>query len=287
MKTDWTSFDREWGLEPLPPANAPVFLLACIWRTGSTLMQRLLCSSGELLLWGEPYANSMPVQHMHRTALPLLHAGLPKDHFIERTSPNRWKEIYADLGRYWIANIYPDPAHIRAAHRKMLDTLFRDSANKLGFPRFGLKEVRLNGDHAQYLKWLYPDARFVFLVRNPWDAWNSYRGAQWYYAWPDLLITSVEQFSQLWLQNLDSLLSWKDESIFLVRYEDILREEAALDQVQEHCMLENIDRTVMQAKITGLEKTPGEITPEESRRIALICGERARQLGYYGHRRTD
>ena len=53
-----------------------------------------------------------------------------------------------------------------------------------GFDRWGVKEVRWDVEMASYLRWLFPDARFVFLVRNPFDAYRSYRQWDWYDNWP-------------------------------------------------------------------------------------------------------
>ena len=34
---------------------SPVFILSAGWGAGSTLLQRLIMSSGEVLVWGEPF----------------------------------------------------------------------------------------------------------------------------------------------------------------------------------------------------------------------------------------
>lgn len=34
---------------------APIFLLSAGWRSGSTLLQRLIMSDARVLIWGEPY----------------------------------------------------------------------------------------------------------------------------------------------------------------------------------------------------------------------------------------
>ena len=41
---------------PADPADdAPIFLLSAGWRSGSTMLQRLLMSDPGVLIWGEPY----------------------------------------------------------------------------------------------------------------------------------------------------------------------------------------------------------------------------------------
>ena len=40
--------------------ESPIFLLATGWRTGSTLLQRILVTDPHLLLWGEPLGANDP-----------------------------------------------------------------------------------------------------------------------------------------------------------------------------------------------------------------------------------
>ena len=68
----WNKFDEKWGLEPMPSANEPVFMLTSIWRSGSTLIQRLLCSDPQIYIWGEPYGDAGIVPHLFQSAKGLL-----------------------------------------------------------------------------------------------------------------------------------------------------------------------------------------------------------------------
>ena len=111
-----------------------------------------------------------------------------------------------DVADQWVANRYPHPVDFVAAHRAFLDRLFAEPTARAGLPRWGIKTVRLGGEHAAYLKALYPDARVVFLVRNPYDAFLSYRllhdvrtsSYWWYYRWPDKAVSTASQFGLVW-----------------------------------------------------------------------------------------
>ena len=35
--------------------KGPVFLFSAGWRSGSTLLQRLITHGGEVMMWGEPF----------------------------------------------------------------------------------------------------------------------------------------------------------------------------------------------------------------------------------------
>ena len=61
---------RIWRLRD---SNAqPIFIFAAIWRSGSTLLQRLLCSDPSLILWGEPYTDTDLLPRLARGAKALL-----------------------------------------------------------------------------------------------------------------------------------------------------------------------------------------------------------------------
>ena len=69
QKFFYDEVDSTWGLKPLPDSCAPVFLIASVWRTGSTLTQRLIVSSKDILMWGEPFADSSIIQKIKKSVV--------------------------------------------------------------------------------------------------------------------------------------------------------------------------------------------------------------------------
>ena len=100
---------------PMPDGNAPVFMLASAWRSGSTLTQRLLVSSNRLLMWGEPYDHSSLIRRLAESMAPFDDRWPPDPYIVDPDDPPS-----ADR---WIANAYPDPDHLVAAHRAFFDRL--------------------------------------------------------------------------------------------------------------------------------------------------------------------
>ena len=283
----WTAFDTKWGLPAMPGANEPVFLLASIWRSGSTLVQRLLCSDPQLFLWGEPYGDAGILPHLHQSARGLLREEWPTiHHFLDPQNP-AIKPVLEEPYKYWIANTYPKPYYMRQSYRSMLDTLFLDSVQEMGKTRFGIKEVRYDGQVAQFIQWLYPDARFVFLLRNPYDAWSSYKEAAWYYQWPKMLVKDVLVFSKLWRKNVESFLEFPDTSnSIIIRLEDITSDiESHLTLLEEHCRV-SIKREALNIKIRGMEKPALPVTEKEEAIIRKTCGDLATNLGYFAPKNT-
>ena len=283
----FTKVNTQWNLAPLPSANAPVFLLSAIWRSGSTLVQRLICSDPDIFLWGEPYGDAGIIPHLNQSARALLREGWPHQmHYLTPEDPEA-AAIIKEPHKFWIANIYPPVHYIRKSYRDMLDTLFVQSLETLNRKRFGIKEVRYDGEVAQFLQWLYPDAQFVFLCRNPYDAWASYKGAMWYYQWPKVLVKDVMLFAKLWRHNFESFLSFRgDPNAQFLFFEDLMANpETHLSNLEEHCNIK-IDRATLDIRIRGIKKPIHKPTPKEEQVIKKICGTLAEPFGYLGYKKT-
>jgi hypothetical protein len=275
MPNPYAAIDARFGLEPLPAAGSPVFLLSAGWRSGSTLLQRIVVSSGEVLIWGEPYGRAGIVPTLSRAMLAFqpdwpAAAAIAVDEDL--TS--------AGLHDQWIANLYPEPRAVRDSLRAMLDSLFAAPARRRGFGRFGLKEVRFSATDAFLLQWLYPDARFVFLVRNPWDAWSSMKGGTWYLRWPDYAVNTATTFAKVWQGLLASFVQWEGDSGMLLRYEDLKRPDWSLDPLRTHLALDRIDESVRATNLRGPVKPPTVLDPSEIEQITATVGALAKSFGY-------
>lgn len=205
---------------------SPIFVLGSGWRTGSTLMQRMLNQTGDVLIWGEPYTEGAVVQRLAETLT-----------FLDPVAGRFHGQLLPDDGELpppdvWTANMTPPLSHLVAAQRAMLDRLWAVPAQQHGCPRWGVKEVVWGREVIDLLAVLYPGASFLLLVRDPLTQWRSYRPVTrrpWCYRWPDQPIGSPWTFGRLW-RNLvnDFIVAGRDvPQATLVRYED-LRDEAEL-----------------------------------------------------------
>ena len=283
--------DEFWNLERSPESCQPIFLVSSIWRTGSTLTQRLLASSKEVLMWGEPFASSSIIQNLHQTTRPFLDpfTKIAWNAFTPTRMPEQNRElIRKSPGTQWIANLYPDIAELKSSYRVMLDRLFFEPAQKEGYDRFGIKFVRLTVEHVEFLQWMYPDARIVFLTRNPYDCWNSYSGCNWMYSYPNLNISKPVPFVKIWEKNTREFLAFEHPNSAFFRYEDIVSKADFREQLRQHCQLDEIVNDILQVRQHGMAKTQERkgISGRDIQQIEKIAATTAKKLGYLGHKQT-
>jgi hypothetical protein len=261
--------------------DAPVFLLSSGWRAGSTLVQRLIVSSREILVWGEPYRNALYVQRFAEALRSFtdLHPNARDVSDISDVDV---------LVREFIATLSPHPLQLKKAQVRFFQTLYGEPTRQSGYPRWGLKEVRLNIDHARYLRWLFPRAKFVFVYRNPYDAFASYRLFEtWYASWPDIPIISPRQFGHLWNDLLRGFLEGHQEvDGFMLRFEEVItQKEATLAKLGDYLNV-RVDPAVLDLVVSGRgeggreHRPPPKVPAAEMRALHAAVKDLAQELGY-------
>ena len=260
--------------------ESPIFLFSTGWRTGSTFLQRLIISDSSLsessfLVWGEPYNVCGLIQHLAQTAIPFREDWPPPRYYYDTAAPAHLKEE-------WIANLYPPLHDLWRGHRALFDSMFAEPARRAGASRWGIKEVRLGIEHAYYLRWLYPKARFLFLYRNPLASYRSYVGfgRDCYYMWPDRPVFTPTEFGSLWRQLMEGFLSGSDKvGGLLVRYEDINKGEGLIGQIENYLTI-RIDRSLLDTKVGGSGDAKGDVGQLEKWLLRRAVSPIAQAVGY-------
>lgn len=268
------ALQSRWPQITNPCEEEPIFLLAAGWRSGSTFLQRLLMP--HCFLWGEPFGHAGLFESLAEP-LRCITQQWPEPHFFyQGESPD-------ELSKRFIANLYPSMESLLQAHQSYLQTLFRDSAHQAGSTRWGIKEVRLTVDHALYLKWLFPKAKFLFLYRNPFDAYRSFAarkaiGWQWYHRWPDRPL-DVRTFAKHWRELVTSFLEGHQKvDGLLVSYESIAAGNLA--PIEEYLGFPLSQEAAQVNPSDGGPPPLPSLSKEEEDLLKSETGDLAGKLGY-------
>jgi hypothetical protein len=153
-------------------SNQPIFIFGCSQRTGSTLLGALLNSHRNIMLWGEHsgYLNKLQDAYNDLMAWKKLHPDpLTSEKELHRiqSSPNAMPdtEILVDAFRLHVKSLFPVP-----------NTAAPDCI-------WGFKEVRYSAWHALFLQELFPQARFIHLVRDARGCLLSMRHLEYLRIW--------------------------------------------------------------------------------------------------------
>lgn len=253
--------------------ETPVFIFSSSWRSGSTLLQRLICSERNVIIWGEPYAHCAYIQAMSRSIQAFNRKYPSRDFYF--TDPS-----IPDLASAWIANLYPPAADLKASHVAFFDRLYAEPARRAGAAHWGIKEVRLAIDHARYLKWLYPQAKFLFLYRNVYDAFRSYKGHVWYLSWPSEPVPGPYHFARLWARLTEDYMHHAASlGGILIPYEELVTGKVNLGVVSSYLGV-NLDPGILDKRVSGAKTKPRPLSRTDIHAIRYGAGRIARSLGF-------
>ena len=234
-------------------------------------------SDSRVLIWGEPYDECGLIQALAESMKAFRTGWPPQEYFYDGTPPDQ-------LSGEWIANLFPSLEDWRKGQRALFDAMFAAPAKRAGAKRWGIKEVRLGSAHCAYLRWLYPNARFVFLYRNPLEAYRSYcrYGRSWYDTFPDKPVFTPTAFGMHWRRLIEGYLKDAESSdAMLLRYEDLIGPTPPLAELDAYLGIQT-DHGVLTKKVGSSERggEKAQVNALERWLLKRAVGPVAAQLGY-------
>lgn len=178
-----------------------MILIASVgYRTGSTLMQRLLNTSNECMIYGED-----------NTILQLI-----DNYLSQRLSPikraNKQAELFVKNKNIFSANLSRPFIEYKSQMSNLLNSLYGSS----DFPHTGFKCISPTFNHVKTFIGLADSPKIILTYRNINDSYESYKSI---YNWMD----KGAYFGTCGrtLPVLKYVLKHKPQSIFPVKYSDI------------------------------------------------------------------
>ncbi|HEU0100112.1 MAG TPA: sulfotransferase [Allosphingosinicella sp.] len=273
-------------------ALSPIFVVGAV-RSGTTLMSSMLSAHPAIAIAPDLHYVYGWVQQGRRLDLS---SGPDFDRFWNAFSRN---------SRFGYLGV--DPAAVREhieAHRHhsfrgvYISTLETYAAN-LGKRRWGEK-TPLAESHLETLLAWFPDARAIYMIRDPRAVVSSLRKTPWGSE------ISVEDHARAWAAGVERATTWaSDPRIAFVRYEKLVRdpvgearrvcefigENYAPEMVHGRDALtasalrdrdgwekEHISAALRPVHDASIGKWASELTPAEIETVESICGEAMREM---------
>jgi hypothetical protein len=251
------------------PSAPRVVIAAVTQRCGSTWIQRIVHASSDLFMWGESYP-----------LVPLLCDAYEK---FAATEPVRSAERAAFFGsgqdpRTWVANLSPPLDAMQAGMASFLASLYGNH----GKAGFGWKEVSYERRELHFLWRLFPELRFVLLVRNPHAVIRSLRACGWIGRWP--FTRDVETVCRTWARRAIDFRGLSDDPrVLLLRYEEVRKRLDELLVFVGGRRGKRLDDALAARTGETLDGPPHGA--EDAATVEAICGDAMRALGYQSERR--
>ncbi|WP_214103796.1 sulfotransferase family protein [Acrocarpospora catenulata] len=193
-------------------SHVPLLVLSAGQRCGSTLLQRLLTSHPEVLIWGETGGQLGKI----------LEAADQMGAWSENLGGQGRTEFSQRSYQGWMANLLPDREQITEAIHQFVDLLFVEPAVRLGRPIWGLKEVRYTLEDVRRFQMFYPRLAVIMVIRDPRDVlrsldeWERKTDGRWTRALTEGAVENWARVAEDFLAPPDAGLP-----ILRLRYEDM------------------------------------------------------------------
>jgi len=266
---------------------APVFLFSAGWRSGSTLLQRLIISSGQVLMWGEAGGALNTLYDVAERYAQMVGPGNVRFRHGMGGSGGESLKNFEGKGKdgvhEWIACMNMPEATVFAGLKCFFDTIYAEPAVELGYPRWGVKEVVSGVETARFLKKLYPEAKFVFLVRNPFACLLSIKRRRWLAG--TAKTRPIEYFSTMWR---DLASGFKDADFgFYLRYEDLISDSQVLKDLGSYLEVDGLSLDFVKNSHADWETSDkSRLTLWEKYSAGRILSNEMRRQGYELNWRT-
>lgn len=261
-----------------------VYIVAPTARNGVTLMQRLLNSTGQAMIFGENYYFIENLPHLvHSLAATHTQSG-------QAVAASRQRFASGET-EYWSSDLNPDTqAMMLIGFEAFYKTVavYQQTAQQCGRNRWGVKNPITTPQSIERLHILMPAAKFIFIYRNVFDVIRSAK-ARRFVNHP----IELEQYVMRWTKNTQAVLNADWPHVMPLRYETLVAEpEPQIARIEQFTGLTGVDRSVMQRKINtftgpieqGASPTgyvpPEELTEEEQQCVQRIAGDQMAQLNY-------
>lgn len=225
---------------------SPILLTSPTIRSGSTLLQRLLCSSSNALVYGEEIGKDLAMQLQILVSRQAIYG-----HSRQRFTSSLERVMQGDSND-WIVDLMPDiDVYLEALRQGAFAGLAscRQQAALAGRGLWGFKYPGWPPPLMRLLLDNLPATRVIYVVRNLAD---TARSAKAWGAFNDE--TDLQAFCAQWLEQVNFMQALRpDPRVLVLPFETLLREPGpCIDRLCAFLPFQDIDRGVLGQRINNL-----------------------------------
>ncbi len=230
-------------------SEGPVFIWAPAQRCGTGLLQRLVTSSKEVIVFGEDRFFTDKLPH-----LMLEHA----EH-AEQIKQDTGKLASGDHSGWYPSALpnYEDYLDALANAFQLVTEVYQKCSIELGYTRWGTKLPYAGSGQVQAINTLLPNARHLFIYRNIFDVMRSIKARKWVDSKESFRLAGNNWFNSV-RENID--VHGNNEWFYVLSYEKLIGDPKAESvKIQEFLGLKNLDMNVFEHKVNTFvgEQTDG------------------------------
>lgn len=260
----------------------PVFIFSAGPACGAKFVQEFISSTKEVMVWtAPPGALNHILEAIRLTDMSLspgvmgVLSGTTKSQVQKKVlKPN-------DDARPHVVNMRFSVKHMQRSFQQLFSTLYGMPAAKIGFETWGIADFTGNKQTCDMLRMIYPEARFIFVIRHPIDCLRQIKkyGFRPRDQWGRLLEEKnpVDWFAANWARLADDFYEMPNG--FSIRYEDILSGKLDIHALNEYLGMQldlSPDRLI-KAKSEGV---PDNIADARIQKIKAAISSQMKRWNY-------
>ena len=221
----------------------PILISSPVRRSGTTLVQRLLTSARNTLIYGESCANDL-----------VMFSNLIQYKEMYFNASKTWRNdqlrrVLDGQLNHWIPDLMPDiDEYLNAFKSSVLDLFkfYRDAANDSGNTIWGTKLPQWDVNNLNFIRQLLPESKIIYIIRDIHDCLRSAKAIH--------MIQGEEgtlQFCQIWKHNKEyALQHFNGDNILHLTYEELINDpEQACNQIERFTGANGIDVSILSHKV--------------------------------------
>ena len=226
----------------------PILVTSPTIRCGTTLLQRLLCSSSNALIYGEEIAKDLEMQLQLFASRKLVYS-----HSRQRFTSSLDNVMQGDT-RDWIPDLMPDiDGYLEALHQGSFAPLAycQQYAKQHDRELWGFKYPAWPPHLIRMLVNTISGTHVIYIHRNLLDCVRSAK------AWGEINNeTQLQHFCGQWAGHMKFIRQWQSPTpVLILSYETLIKNpELSIQQLCDFLPFENLQRDVLRHKINNMTK---------------------------------